>query len=63
MIVSNKLYERWLIDCVENRKWTWPRIALCLVHIAIRDGTSRRELLDELKQDYKLASAQKAESK
>jgi ABC-type dipeptide/oligopeptide/nickel transport system permease component len=63
MIVSNKLYERWLIDCVENRKWTWPRIALCLVHIALRDGTSRRELLDELKQDYRKAAAQKSESK
>lgn len=53
----SNIYHDWLIDCVENRKWSWARIALCLVNTARRGGMTRRELLDGLKNDYQLASA------
>lgn len=57
----NKIYYDWLVDCVENRKWSWPRIALCLVHGIERNGLTRRELLDDLKRDYLQAAAMRSE--
>lgn len=52
----SKIYYDWLIDCVENRKWSWPWIALCLVHGLDRSKRTRRELLDDLKRDYRKAA-------
>ena len=59
--MKSSIYYDWLIDCVENRKWSWTRIALCLVHGIERSGLTRRELLDDLKRDYKKATAPMAE--
>ena len=57
------IYHDWLVDCVERRKWSWPKIALCLVNTARRGGMTRRELLDVLKRDYQKASAATSERK
>lgn len=59
----SSVYHDWLIYCVEGRKWTWPRIALCLVNTARAGGMTRRELLDGLKKDYQKAAEQRAEPK
>ena len=50
-------YYVWLRDCVENRKWSWPQIASCLVHWTKQKNMTRSELLAKLKLDYHLASA------
>ena len=63
MIYNDKIYHDWLIDCREYRRWSWPQIALCLVHWINQHNMTRAELLAKLKQDYQLASAQKSESK
>ncbi len=56
----SKIYDDWLIDCVECRRWSWPQIALCLVHWVKQHNMTRAELLAKLKRDYKLAAAQKS---
>lgn len=58
-----KIYQDWLIECVEGRKWTWPRIALCLVHWIRQHSMTRLELIDKLKHDYRKAAEQRAETK
>ena len=59
----SNIYHDWLVDCVERRKWSWPRIALCLVHWIKQYNMTRRELLDGLKRDYQKASDEATESK
>jgi len=61
MILNDKMYHDWLIDCVEHRRFSWPKIALCLVHWVKQKNMTRAELLAKLKLDYRKASAQKSE--
>ena len=56
------VYYDWLVDCVENRKWSWPRIAMCLVHWVKQNNMTRTELLEKLKRDYLQAAAMRTET-
>ena len=61
MILNEKPYHDWLIDCVQYRRWSWPQIAFCLVHWVRQQNMSHAELLAKVKRDYQLAAERKAE--